>query len=122
MSTSSPDAEPVKQRREVLWSNFDALSSENLLWWGAVETQSDERAELVRQAVAEALSPKQREVVEAYFFEGLSQGDIARRLGISQQVVHKRLYGVTRNGRPVGGALRKLRAALEPHFGADSGA
>lgn len=66
----------------------------------------------VRDAVAHELTAKQREVVEAYFFEGLSQGDIARRLGISQQVVQKRLYGAPRGGKLVGGAIHRLRDAL----------
>jgi DNA-directed RNA polymerase specialized sigma24 family protein len=66
----------------------------------------------VRACVGAYLTPKQREAVEMFFFLGLSQSEIARRLGISQQVVHKRLYGVTRNGRRVGGALRKLKLLL----------
>ncbi len=73
------------------------------------------RAELrdaVRDAVTNQLTDKQREVVEAYFFEGLSQGDIARRLGISQQVVQKRLHGAPRGGKLVGGAIHRLRVAL----------
>ena len=66
----------------------------------------------VRSAVDRSLTAKQREVVEAYFFEGLSQGDIARRLGISQQVVQKRLYGAPRGGKIVGGAIHRLRGVL----------
>ena len=52
------------------------------------------QAARLRELVVTVLTPKQREVVEAYFFEGLSQPEIARRPGITQQVVHKRLYGV----------------------------
>ena len=81
---------------------------------GAAPEARDALRDAVRAAIATALSQKQREVVEAHFFEGLSQGDIARRLGITQQVVHKRLYGAPRGGRVVGGALRKLRAELLP--------
>ena len=47
-----------------------------------------------------------------FFFEGLSQSEIARRLGVSQQVVQKRLYGAKRGGVIVGGAVAKLREAL----------
>lgn len=68
----------------------------------------------VRDAVATSLTSKQREVVEGYFFEGLSQGQLASRLGITQQVVNKRLYGAQRRGRRVGGALEKLRQVLSP--------
>jgi len=66
----------------------------------------------VRDAIATTLTDKQREAIEAHFFEGLSQGEIARRLGVSQQVVQKRIYGAGRGGKTVGGALRKLREAL----------
>lgn len=78
------------------------------------EDESVDRDDLVRRAVATALTEKQREAVELFFFEGLSQSEIARRLGISQQVVQKRLFGAQRNGAIVGGALAKLRSALAP--------
>lgn len=68
----------------------------------------------VRGAVLTALTEKQRQVVEMYFFEGLSQAEIARELRITQQVVHKRLYGTSREGRLIGGALGRLRTALWP--------
>lgn len=79
----------------------------------ASETR-DRLYEAVRHAVATALTDKQREAIEAHFFEGLSQGEIARRLGVSQQVVQKRIYGAGRGGKTVGGALQKLRNALAP--------
>ncbi len=66
----------------------------------------------VRAAVDGVLTPKQREVVEFYYFRGWSEPQIAKHLGIRQQVVHKRLHGDLRNGRRVGGALAKLRRAL----------
>ena len=65
----------------------------------------------VEQLVRELLTDKQREVVLLYFFEELNQRQIAERLGISQQSVSEHLYGKMRNGRAVGGALRKLRRA-----------
>ncbi len=43
--------------------------------------------------------------------------EIARRLGVSQQVVQKRLYDAPRRGVLIGGALARLRAALEPALG-----
>ena len=68
----------------------------------------------VRRALHTALTTKQREAVELFFFEGLSQSEIARRIGVSQQVVQKRLYGTQRRGIVIGGALPKLREALAP--------
>ena len=59
----------------------------------------------------ETLTPRQREVVRMYFFEGLNQRQIAQRLGVAQQSVSEHLYGKVRGGRAVGGAIRKLRKA-----------
>lgn len=63
----------------------------------------------VREAMIEALSERQREVVELYFFQRLNQREIAEHLGISQQSVSEHLYGKMRNGHAVGGAIQKLR-------------
>lgn len=68
--------------------------------------------EVVRHAVETALTDKQREAVELFFFEGLSQSEIARRVGVSQQVIQKRLYGANRGGVLVGGAVARLREVL----------
>lgn len=62
-------------------------------------------ADLVRTA----LTAKQRAIVQAYYYEGLTQAEVAERLGISQQVVSRQLFGVVRDGRRVGGAVARLR-------------
>jgi len=107
-----------RPRREILCADLDRLTRARPLWQEGEgsSARADERRDAVRAAVATALTDKQRQVVEAYFFEGLSQGEIARRLGITQQVVQKRLYGAPRGGRLVGGAIPRLRAALMPLF------
>ena len=61
------------------------------------------------EVVQTELTDRQRRVVEAYFYEGLTQAEIAGRLGISQQVVSRQLFGVVRDGRRVGGAMARLR-------------
>jgi RNA polymerase sigma factor (sigma-70 family) len=103
-----------RRRREVLSADLDRLDATRGLWADASEDPRHRMRDAVREAVASALTDKQRAVVEACFFEGLSQGEAARRLGISQQVVSKTLHGAPRDGRVVGGALRKLREALDP--------
>ena len=65
----------------------------------------------LRSVIDELLTPRQREVIGLYFFEGLNQREIAAHLGIAQQSVSEHLYGKVRNGRAVGGAIRKLRKA-----------
>jgi len=105
-------------RREVLRPSFDHVPADAAPWGTAGASDDDDHDHLaarLRVVVAEALTQRQRDIVEWHFFEGLSQGQIARRLGVSQQVVQKSLYGVTRGGRPVGGALRRLRKALTQH-------
>ncbi|MEM9067263.1 MAG: sigma factor-like helix-turn-helix DNA-binding protein [Myxococcota bacterium] len=101
----------MSARREVLWGDLDILSADRLLWWPHAKSE-DADAGRVRRAVQTCLTEKQREVIEAYYFEGCSQSEIARRLGVTQQVVHKRIFGVRRNGRWVGGALRRLARHL----------
>ncbi|WP_437678134.1 sigma factor-like helix-turn-helix DNA-binding protein [Sorangium sp. So ce131] len=104
-----------KARREVLCGDADRWGRDRRLWGREPEAPGRARLhEAVRAAVATALTAKQREVVEAYFFDGLSQGEIARRLGVAQQVVQKRLFGAPRGGQRVGGAMLRLRRALEP--------
>jgi DNA-directed RNA polymerase specialized sigma24 family protein len=101
------------RRREVLSADLDRLDHGRRLWGDAGDPR-EALCDAVRAAVSSALTDKQREVVEAHFFEGLSQGEIARRLGITQQVVQKRLFGAPRGGRLVGGAIHRLRDALAP--------
>ncbi|WP_438035030.1 sigma factor-like helix-turn-helix DNA-binding protein [Sorangium sp. So ce204] len=104
-----------KVRREVLCDDVDRWGDDRRLWGGEAEPPGRARlCAAVRDAVETALTAKQREVVEAYFFDGLSQGEIARRLGVAQQVVQKRLFGAPRGDRVVGGAMLRLRQALEP--------
>ena len=65
----------------------------------------------LRAIIDDVLTDRQREVVTLHFVEALNQRQIAERLGVSQQSVSEHLYGKVRNGRAVGGAIRKLRRA-----------
>ncbi len=100
-----------RRNRFLSLADVEGFSVDQGLWRDASGLDSGTAAR-VRMAVREALTPKQRAVVEAYFFEGLSQSEIARRLSISQQVVQKTIFGAPRAGRIVGGALSRLRVAL----------
>lgn len=117
-TSSSVSSRPRKKRREVPCSDLGRFPNEACAW--AHDPAAEERDELheaVRAAVTSALTDKQRRAVEGYFFEGLSQGDLASRLGVTQQVVQKTLFGVVREGKRIGGALSRLRAALAPIVG-----
>ena len=107
------------QRRELLVSDdvfdrraatlFDAVADDPL------DEVREEMYELLRQLVATGLTERQRQLVELAFTEQLTQAEIAERLGISQQVVSKQLYGVVRDGKRIGGAIRRLRQLCEEH-------
>lgn len=106
----------------TLRANLDYIANDHGLWSGhdaseQLQRDADALSDAVRAAVARVLTDKQREVVEMHFFEGLSQGEIARQLDVTQQVVQKRIYGVSRSGRTIGGALARLREALAPTVG-----
>ncbi|VGO14644.1 hypothetical protein PDESU_03209 [Pontiella desulfatans] len=58
------------------------------------------------------LSRRQQQVVRLYCLDGLTQVEIAEKLGITQQTVQQHLMGKLRNGRLVGGAFRRLRKAI----------
>lgn len=106
---------PRRARRVRLCADPDRLPAP-----GPAPDEPDETAatealdQAVRSAVTAALTGKQRQAVEMYFFEGLSQGEIGRRLGVTQQVVHKRLFGTLRGGHLIGGAVGRLRVVLQP--------
>ncbi len=96
----------------ILDGNLDRLPSSSALWPPWAGPQRGSREVELRRAITSSLTDKQREVIEAFFFEGRSQGEIARALGVSQQVVQKRLFGTMRNNKLVGGAIARLRTAL----------
>jgi DNA-directed RNA polymerase specialized sigma24 family protein len=112
MTCERSSSEP--RRRERPRPDLDRFDRSRHLYHDDGNDAGVDVDEAVRRAVETVLTDKQREAVEAHFFEGLSQGEIARRLGVTQQVVQKRIYGAGRGGRTVGGALRKLRDALAP--------
>ena len=55
------------------------------------------------------LTSIQRECIKLYFFEEKTQTEIAKILGISRRVVSQHIYGICRNGKRVGGAIKKIR-------------
>lgn len=104
---------PTSEPRLIFTASLDRVAATATPWaCSSPDPRRQALAAALRRAVAEVLTDKQREVVEAYFFQGESQGEIARRLGITQQVVNKRLFGAPRGEKLVGGAIARLRQAL----------
>lgn len=71
----------------------------------------------VKPAVANIISTKltrrQREVLQLYYFQGKTQEDIAAILNLTQSTVSRHLFGTVRGGKKVGGAIPKLRKAVD---------
>lgn len=116
MTKFNPDFWEVTISHES-WKQF---STEDALGYGpagevekrhARETHARSLGSELCAILCDVLTPRQREVVLMYFFEGTNQRQIAERLGVTQQSVSEHLYGKVRDGRAVGGAIRKLRKA-----------
>ncbi len=77
------------------------------------EQLKNEAVEQIKELIRIHLTSRQRQIIEMYFYENKTQQEIAETLGINQQVVSKHLFGALREGRQVGGAVRKLRKLCE---------
>ncbi len=67
---------------------------------------------LVNELIATNLTPRQREIVYLYFDRGMTVYEIAGQLGISVPSVSQHLFGRSRDGKVIGGAIPKLRKKL----------
>lgn len=99
-------------------ADLEGLSSEAGLWFESSEDREsryrweDRASQLIGQLDAlidRSLTQKQRESAILYFKYGKTQQEISELLGISRRVVSQHLFGITRNGRCVGGVVKKLR-------------
>ncbi|MEL6181848.1 MAG: sigma-70 family RNA polymerase sigma factor [Myxococcota bacterium] len=109
--------DPSTRRHRLLFTpHLDRIPLSQGLWQCDAPALSAEQERLHRalhHAIDHHLTDKQRQAITLFFFEGLSQGAIAHRLGVSQQTIQRRIYGARRGGKMVGGALQRLRQALE---------
>ncbi len=96
---------------------FDQLTTEDHLWYqpssnGYTEARTAKKQQVlkhIRLIIAKELTDRQYDCVQLYFYEGKTQDEIGENLGISRRVVSQHLFGVTRDGRKVGGAINKIR-------------
>ncbi len=113
MSKFNPDFWEIPVAPEY----FDQLTTEDHLWY---QPPTDEYTKIrqvkrqkvlsqIRQIIAKELTARQNDCVQLYFYEGKTQDEISDILGISRRVVSQHLFGVTRDGRRVGGAINKIR-------------
>jgi len=66
----------------------------------------------VREIITSGLTARQKEVVTMYFLRDYTQVHIAHKLDISQPTVNQHLNGKKRNGKKIGGSIRKIRKII----------
>ncbi|MFO7774254.1 MAG: sigma-70 family RNA polymerase sigma factor [Candidatus Hydrogenedentota bacterium] len=103
-------------------SCLESIPAERAIWF---ETPSDrtrrhalqdffqEVMPAVQDIMEKELTDRQQEVLRLYYFHGYTQQDIAATLKLTQSTVSRHLFGAARNGQKVGGAIPKLRKAIE---------
>lgn len=80
------------------------------------EELKDQLCECFRRIIKEHLTSRQREVIELYTIEELTQQEIAKKLGVNQSSITKSLNGNVdyKNGKRVyGGTKRKIEKIIE---------
>lgn len=100
------------------WNNLDA-KHKNCSEYNRNSDQIRRREELVAKfielikvEVLPKLTERQRQITQLYFEFQLSEVEIAGILGISQPTVSQHLFGKKRNGKKVGGSIRKIRKII----------
>jgi len=103
-------------------SYLENVASERAMWF---ETELDRERRHAMQEFFETVMPavqdlieatltrRQKEVLRLYYFCNMTQEDIAGELKLSQSTVSRHLFGTTRNGKKVGGAIPKLQKVVD---------
>jgi predicted DNA-binding protein (UPF0251 family) len=102
--------------------SLDRVPANGALWFETEVDQArryamreffEEVSAEVRALIDERLTGRQREVVRLYYYHGKTQEDIAAMLNLTQSTVSRHLFGTTRGGKKVGGAIPKLKKAID---------
>ena len=64
---------------------------------------------LVLEIIESELTQRQRECIKLYFLQENTQAEVAEILGISRRVVSQHIYGICRDGKRIGGAIKKIK-------------
>lgn len=98
--------------------DLDKYANEAGLWF---ETSADGKERLRREEhsrqsmqpimdiISQILTQKQLQALMLYYLHQKTQEEVAQLMGISRRVVSQHLFGICRDGKQVGGALKKIR-------------
>jgi hypothetical protein len=105
-------------------SDLEKVSNESGMWFESGEDREaryhwEDRAGQILPRLdilmGRSLTQKQFEATILYFKYGKTQQEISEIMGISRRVVSQHLFGITRKGKSVGGAVNKLRKLCHRH-------
>ena len=105
-------------------SDLEMMPGDVGLWYESPDEQNAryDREDRVKRLIPQidtllnrSLTQKQFEAAVLYFKYGKTQREISEIMGISRRVVSQHLFGITRNGKSVGGAVKKLRKLCRKH-------
>ena len=109
---------------QIEQTDLEKMSSEVGLWFESTEDQElryeweDRLGQMIPRLdtlIHSGLTKKQLEATVLYFKFGKTQQEISEILGISRRVVSQHLFGITRNGKSVGGAVKKIQKLCQDH-------
>ncbi len=109
---------------QIEQTDLEKMPSEMGLWFESNEDQElryaweDRLGQMIPRLdslINRGLTKKQFESMILYFKFGKTQQEIAEILGISRRVVSQHLFGITRNGKSVGGAVKKIQKLCRDH-------
>ena len=101
---------------------LDKFSDEDAIWR---ETEAErqlryEREDrmrritpLIMKIIENDLTKMQRKCIKLHFLHEKTREEIAQTLGISRRVVTQHIYGIRRNGKRIGGGIKKIRKVCE---------
>ena len=99
-------------------SDLEKVPNESGMWFESAEDREaryrweDRIGQILPRLdilMGRSLTQKQFKATILYFKHGKTQQEISEIMGISRRVVSQHLFGITRNGKSVGGAVNKLR-------------
>ena len=97
---------------------LDKFSDEDAIWRETEEERQiryekeekeSEIFPLIMEIIENDLTEMQRNCIKQHFLCRRTREEIAYKLGISRRVVTQHIYGIRRNGKRVGGGIKKIR-------------
>jgi len=73
------------------------------------ESKEREITPLIMEIIENDLTEMQRNCIKLHFLCRRTREEVAHILGISRRVVTQHIYGIRRNGKRVGGGIKKIR-------------